>query len=64
MLRRSGWSGEAAAYSTFDGWKDVKYTLDGQRLRRSLLDCEKTTVQREAQLIEISMPELYLKNQE
>ena len=34
--------------------KYVKDTLDGQRLRRSLLDCEKTTVQREAQLIEIS----------
>jgi hypothetical protein len=64
MLQRNGFSREAATYITDNRNKYVKDTLDGQRLRRSLLDCEKTTVQREAQLIEISMPELYLKSQE
>ena len=64
MLQRNGFSREAATYITDNRNKYVKDTLDGQRLRRSLLDCEKTTVQREAQPIEISMPELYLKNQE
>lgn len=38
--------------------------MDGQRLRRSLLDCEKTTVRKEAQMIEFIMPELYLKEKE
>lgn len=64
MLQRNGFSREVATYITENRNKYVRDTLAGQRLRRSLLDFEKTTVQREAQLIEISMPELYFKEQE
>ena len=64
MLQRNGFSIEAATYITENRNKYVSDTVEGQRLRRTLLYCEKTTVQREAQLIEISMPELYLNEKE
>ena len=64
MLQRNGFSREAATYITENRGKYVSDTVEGQRLRRSLLACKKTMVQREAQLIEISMPELYLKEKE
>lgn len=61
MLQRNGFSREAATYITENRRLYVEETSEGERLRKTLLDCEKTTVQREAQLINISMPELYLK---
>lgn len=61
MLQRNGFSREAAAYITENRSKFVSATVDGYKLRRSLLEYEKSVVQREAQMIEISMPELYLK---
>ena len=61
MLQRNGFSREAAAYITENKSEFVSATADGYRLKGSLLEYEKPTIQREAQLIEMSMPELYLK---
>ncbi len=59
MLQRNGFSREAATYITENRNLYVRDTDDGQRLRKSLLRCEKTTVKREAEQIHINMPEIF-----
>ena len=59
MLQRNGFSREAATYITENERLYVETTDDGARLKKALLNCGKTTVEREAQIIFINMPELY-----
>lgn len=62
MLQRNGFSREAATYITENERLYIETTDDGARLKKQLLTCGKTTVEREAQLIYINMPELYMEH--
>lgn len=62
MLQRNGFSREAATYITENESVYVETTDDGARLKLTLLNCGKTTVEREAQLIHINMPELFAEH--
>ena len=62
MLQKNGFSPEAANYIQNREYRFIARTEDGIKIRLSVLQCERKSVQSEARAVYNNVPELFINN--